>query len=92
MYTKINLPAQIAGLQVGDILKRFPSQGPPENVFDEERPKEIDTYEIQFINLPGEMIGLVMSGNSISLFASPGRIGRLFIKTDMMQEQNLWWI
>lgn len=92
MYRKISLPAQVAGLQVGGILKRFPSQGTPENIFDEERPKDIDTYEIESINLPGEMIGLVMSGSSISLFASPGRIGRLFIKTRHLLEQNLWWI
>ncbi len=92
MYTKISRPEQVSALRVGDILKRYPSKGAPENIFDVSRGKDIDTFEIQSINGIHKMIGLVMTGDSVNMFDLPGNIGRLFIHYIQLQEQDIWWV
>lgn len=91
MYTKIMEAAQAAALKVGAILKRYPSSGKPEELFDKDNDRYTDTYIITSINKNSKMIGLVMTGPSLQLFASPGDVGRLFIHPKDMAEQKIWW-
>lgn len=92
MKTKLNTLAQVARLRAGDILKRFPSQGDPQDTFDEDRKKHIDTFEIRSINASNEMVELVMTGDSVHMFSSAGDIGRVFIKSYNLVEEKVWWV
>ena len=90
--TKLTTLKQLEMLRVGDILKKFPSKGEPLDIFDEERTNNIDTYIIRSTNSGTQMIELVMTGASTYMFASPGEVGRLFIKAHELVEQKIWWI
>ena len=89
---KLTTLNQIEMLRVGDILKKFPSKGDPQETFDEERAENTDTYVIRSTNTGTQMIELVMTGASTYMFASPGEVGRLFIKSYELVEQKIWWI
>ncbi len=92
MYTKLTTAAQVAELRKGDIIRRFPSDGKPANTFDETQKKQIDTYKIQSINANSGLIGLVMTGDSLVMFASPVDIERLLIQpVNLVSEQNWWY-
>lgn len=91
MQTKISTQEQVSRLKVGNIIKRFPSCGQPEELFDSQKVGLIDIFVIKSIHPYNNMIGLVMTGASICLFASPVDIGRLFIHKDNLVKQNIWW-
>lgn len=91
MTTKIDDSIHMFDMNIGDILSRFPSDKLPEELFDETRPLEIDTFEITSINYATKIIGLVMCGNSICSFPSAGDYGRLFIKQSELIKQDIWW-
>lgn len=91
MTIKIGASIHMSDMNIGDILSRFPSEKCPEELFDETRPLEIDTFEITSINYSTKIIGLVMCGNSICSFPSAGDYGRLFIKQSDLIKQNIWW-
>jgi hypothetical protein len=94
MKTKLNTPEQVANLREGDIVKRFPSNCDdlPQDAFDEQRTRNIDTYTIRSINLKNDMVGLVSTTVTDQMFAAPGRIGRLFIKSQDLIAENVWWV
>lgn len=91
MEIKLSSMKQIALLSQGDVIVRFPSYGDPVDIYDKEQKKYIDTFEIKSINKKYEMFELVMTGASVSLFSSPGDIGRLFIKSHDLIKENIWW-
>jgi len=91
MEVKLSSMKQIALLFQGSILKRFPSYGDPLELFDETRKGYIDTFEVRSINQKYEMFELVMTGESVSLFSSPGDVGRIFIKSYDLLKENIWW-
>lgn len=92
MKTKVATLSQTAMLRIGDIIQRFPSQGDPQDTFDEGRQKHIDTFEIRSINLTNDMVELVMVGDSVHMFAKAGDVGRRFIKSYDLIEERIWWI
>ncbi|RYD56878.1 MAG: hypothetical protein EOP56_10835 [Sphingobacteriales bacterium] len=89
---KVSTLSQTSLLRKGDIIQRFPTQGEPQNIFDESRPKHTDTFEIRSINRVNDMVELVMTGDSITMFSSAGDIGKVFIKSYDLIEQRVWWI
>jgi hypothetical protein len=93
MNTKLGTLAQVALLREGDTIKRFPSNCSdiPTDKFDERRINNIDTYTIRSINTQNEMLGLV-SITSEQVCASPGRVGRLFIKSCDLVAEDVWWV
>ena len=91
MKIKLSSMKQIALLIQGNVIVRFTSYGDPVDVYDKEQKKYIDTFEIRSINKKYEMFELVMTGASVSLFSSPGDIGRLFIKSHDLIKENIWW-
>ncbi len=92
METKIISAEQVSQLEIGMIIKRIPSNGIHEDIFDEKKTKLIDTYVIRSIHPLNKMIGLVMTDVSLIFNASPGDVGRLFIHSDKLVEQNIWWL
>lgn len=92
MCIKILGNEQIAGLEIGMIIKRFPSNGGIEDVFDKSKPELIDTYVIKSIYPLDKMIGLVISDSSLPFYASSGDAGRLFIYADNLVDQKIWWL
>ncbi|GAB3416205.1 hypothetical protein [Niabella aquatica] len=92
MISKKITAAQVPLLRKGDIIKRFPSSGAPEEQFDEERKEDTDIFEICSINLQNDMIELITPGYARSMFSSPGDISHLFIKSHNLTEQGTWWI
>lgn len=84
--------AQVPLLRKGDIIKRFPSSGAPEEQFDEERKKDTDVFEICSINSKNDIIELVTPGNARGMFPSPGDVSHLFIKSCNLVAQGIWWI
>ncbi|RYD55548.1 MAG: hypothetical protein EOP56_15655 [Sphingobacteriales bacterium] len=92
MKTKLSTLAEVARLRTGDIVKRFPTQGEPQDTFDESRKKHTDTFEIRSINASNEMVELVMTGESVHMFSSAGDIGRVFIKSYNLIEEKVWWV
>jgi hypothetical protein len=90
--TKLTTLKQVEMLRIDDIVKRFPSNTEPEEVFDESRNANIDTYEIRSIHPGNQMIELVMERKSIPMFSLPGDVARLFIKSYHLVEQKIWWV
>ncbi|MBZ4189348.1 hypothetical protein LQ567_16290 [Niabella pedocola] len=84
--------AQIALLRKGDIIRRFPSNGAPEEQFDETCKENTDAFEIRSINLKNDMIELVTPSDSRVIFSSPGDISHLFIKSYNLVAQGIWWM
>jgi hypothetical protein len=91
---KLTTLAQIAALNVGGTIKRFPtnSDDKQEEVFDEKRIKSIDTFTIRDINPQTQMFSLVTTHDPFSTFASSVNVGRLFIKTHDLISENVWWV
>jgi hypothetical protein len=89
---KVSTLSQTALLRKGDIIQRFPTQGDPQETFDEGRQKHIDTFEIRSINRVNDMVELVMTGDSVHMFSKAGDIGRVFIKSYDLIEERVWWI
>lgn len=92
MSVKLTTLEQVSLLSQGDIVIRYPNNGKQEEVFDEERKSDIETYEIRSINPVNQMIGLVMTKSSRPIFALPVEIGRLFIKSYDLVNEKVWWI
>jgi hypothetical protein len=92
MHIKITTPQQVVQLLKGDVLLKYPQKNDPGNTDDEQYPKSIEAYEIRYINMGNEMIELVMTADSRVSFASPGDIGRLFIKSGHLITEGVWWL
>lgn len=93
MEVKITTSAQVAGLQKGDVIKRFPfnSAANCQDTFDSSR-ADVNTYEIRSVNKVRDIFSLVEINYRTLMLASPVDIGRLFIKgCDLIAEKN-WWI
>jgi hypothetical protein len=94
MTTKLTTLAQVALLHKGDIIKRFPSNCDdlPQDKFDEQRIKHIDNYEIQSIDPETDMFSLVSAKLLTQMFVSPKDIGRMFINSDSLVAEKVWWV
>ena len=91
MNIKFTTALQVADLREGDIIKRYPSKGEPLATFDENSTKLIDTFEVRGINKSNNMMSLVMAGTSQAMFSNPGDVGRLFISSGDVVDQQVWW-
>ncbi|MCD2422106.1 hypothetical protein LQ567_04985 [Niabella pedocola] len=92
MISKKVSAAQVPLLQKGTIIKRFPSNGVPEEQFDEARKADTDIFEICSINVENDMIELITPGRARGMFSSPCDVSHLFIKSCNLVAQNIWWI
>lgn len=92
MTNKKITAAQVPLLHEGTIIKRFPSNGSPEELLDEERNKDVDIFEICSINPQNDMMELITPRNARAMFPSPGDISHLFIKSSNLVDQGIWWI
>ena len=81
----------ISALKVGDIITQFPIYQEAEDFFDISRADRIQAYEIATINIDRDVLGLVVVSQSIPVCASPGEIGRLFIKRSDLIISGKWW-
>jgi hypothetical protein len=82
MDIKISTLQQVAAMNVGNILKRIHP----------EHDGGTDVFEVKSINTSNDMIGLVMTGDSVVGYGAPGDIGRLFIRSANLMQQDIWWI
>ncbi|RFM29561.1 hypothetical protein [Deminuibacter soli] len=92
MHTKITTREELATLQAGGIIFRYPSNGDPAASFDESNKQNIDTFKIEFIHPFNNMVGLVMTGDSKALLARAGDVGHLFITTPQLITEQVWWV
>ena len=89
MHLKITTAQQVAQLLKGDVLLKCPLNSDPGNTDDKQYQKRIEAYEIRYINTDNEMVELVTTAGSRIMFASPGDIGRLFIKSGHLITENV---
>ncbi len=92
MPIKITTPQQVAQLLAGDVILKCPLSEEPGSMTDIQYPKGIEAYEIRHINANNQMVELVITAGSRIQFASPGDVGRLFIKSDHLITEKLWWL
>ncbi len=92
MQIKLVTPEQLDQLKVGNILTRFPSNGKPEDKFDESRKNDIDVFEILTINRQDQIVKLILADDAIEIFTWPGDIERLNIKLSTIISEKKWWI
>ncbi len=92
IHIKLTTPEQVSGLRKGDILKRFPANGAPQEIFDETQEDNTDIYTIQSINPTNKTIGLIMTVSSQTMFAWPGDMERLAITPYHLLSEKTWWI
>jgi hypothetical protein len=92
MNIKISTQEQLDQIRIGHIIRRFPRTGTPEQAFDESRITETDIFTIRSVNKSNNVMELVMTESAAVLFASPGDIGRLFIKSSDLLLQSRWWL
>ena len=90
--TKITTLLQILELHIGDIIKKYPTQGRPELFLNDEQKNNVEIFTLRTINKEHSILGLVMTEQSRPLFPSPGDIGREFISNSAMIIQNIWWL
>ena len=79
-------------LAVDTILYKYPSDGFPENYFEETDKERTESYRICSINGVGKIIELIITQNHWVAFASPGDICRLFISFDNIVKAGTWWM
>lgn len=91
MHNKLNSLEQVSNLHIGDIIKKFPNDYKPEEVFDDKRTRDIDTYKVRHIHAITGIVELSMTGNSIIMFASPVDIGHLYMKPSDFTQERVWW-
>ncbi|WP_157977335.1 hypothetical protein [Taibaiella helva] len=91
MYIKITKSSTVALSHEGDVLWMYPFNGDPEDFFNEQDKKRAEAYEIRLINHVNGMMTLLNPADSRIMFAPPGEVGRLFIKSDHLVTQNIWW-
>lgn len=92
MSMKLITTDQIAALRSGDILTRFPYNKEPETIFDVTRKDDIQYYRVCSVNIANGMLELVATEASQDIFGSPGKTGRLFIKSVLLAPQKKWWV
>lgn len=92
MPVKITTAAQTGQLHAGNVLLKYPTDGDPEDRFNELRRDRTEAYEIRFINLLTGMIELVMTTGSRIRFASPADVGRQFIRPANLITERIWWL
>jgi hypothetical protein len=92
MKTKLQTLLQVSMLEVGSTLTRFPTNGTPAIFFDEQQTSQIDIYSIRSYSRNSDVFELVISGTARGIFESPGEIGRLFITSANLTDQDIWWI
>lgn len=83
---------QVAALKIGDTIKRYPYNGAPEEIFDEDRPNYIEAYTVRSVTSADKMIELVMTEETQSVFAMPGNVNRIFVVADRLVAEKTWWV
>lgn len=92
MPIKLSRLLQLEQLGIGNILKKFPVDNKPEENFDWDRRKEINTYEIKAVNLKNGTWKLIQVDDAIELFTWPGDIEYVNIRSSALIAEKVWWI
>lgn len=82
---------QLLLLREGNTITRFPCDGNPESEFNEDRTDQIHSFQIRSINPANDMMELIIN-HSTFMYASPGDINHLFIKSQDLVNQKIWWM
>lgn len=92
MPIKLSRLLQLEQLGIGDKLRKFPIDNKPEDNFDWNRKKEINTYEIRAINHKDGTWKLVQVDDAVELFTWPGDIEYVNIGFSTLIAEKVWWI
>jgi hypothetical protein len=90
MYKKIATLLQLSDLNIGDIITRYPTDGDPTDVFDNNKPLNTDAFQIRSLSA-GKVFELVEPNKTVAVFASAGHVRRLFMKSEDILTDNVWW-
>jgi hypothetical protein len=90
MYKKIATPLQLSDLKIGDIITRYPTDGEPTDVFDNNQPRNTNAFQIRSLST-AKVLELVEPDNTVAVFASAGDVRRLFMKSEDILADNVWW-
>ncbi len=82
---------QLLLLREGNTLTRYPCDGIPENEFNEKNVDQIHSFQIISINADTNVMELIID-HSAFMYASPGDINHLFIKSHDLVDQKIWWM
>ncbi len=82
---------QLLLLREGNTIIRYPCDGMPENEFNENNIDQINSFEIRSINPANNVMELIIN-HSVLMYASPGDVNHLFIKTHDLVSQKIWWV
>lgn len=89
MNTKVKNAGQLV---IGSRIRKFPSTGLPELLFNGSNPARVEVYDITDYNKEYKMISLVLAPESRMPFSSPGDITRMYISPANLIHEDLWWI
>ena len=92
MPIKLSHLLQLEQLGIGHILKKFPVDDKPEDNFDWNRKKEINTYEIKGFNHKDGTWKLVQIDDAVELFTWPGDIEYINLRSSSLIAEKVWWI
>ena len=90
MHIAITTQAQVAELNQGDIIIQYHTSGKPlPEIFDK---KNSAAYTINAINAPRLMFELIRVEDPLIVWLSPGRLGRMFIRSANLTLEGNWWL
>lgn len=92
MPIKLTSLQQLEQLNIGTLLKKFPTGKKPEGEFDWKRKEEIDTYEIKAFNRKDNTFKLIQIKGLEELFAWPDDIEYLNISFSKLISEKVWWM
>lgn len=91
MSTQKVTSALLLLLKEGKTIIRYPCEGKPVDQFDEDNISQIQAFKIESINSSTDMMELIIK-HAPFMYASPGDINHLFIKSQDIALQKIWWI
>jgi hypothetical protein len=91
MYKKIATSLQLSDLKIGDIITRYPTDGEPTDVFDNDQPRNTDVFQVRSLSI-NKVLELIAPDRSVPVFASAGDVRRLFMRSEDILSDNVWWL
>ncbi|MGN7786486.1 hypothetical protein ACTJIJ_18280 [Niabella sp. 22666] len=91
MSTQKVTSALLLLLKEGNTIIRYPCEGKPVDQFDKDNISQIHAFKIESINSSTDMMELIIK-HAPFMYASPGDINHLFIKSQDIVLQKIWWI
>lgn len=91
MSTQKVTSALLLLLKEGKTIIRYPCDGKPEDKFNEDNIGQIHSFKITSINSSTGIMELIIRHDPF-MYASPGDINHLFIKSQDIVLQKIWWV